>query len=251
VATGEGSRALILQGSIERFDLASVLQFLAHNAATGILEIRDFEEHGRIYLVKGRLEGISLPRTDDRLGVHLIKGGLLNEDQLARVLMEETPGSEGAEGRKPLGQRLVERGFTNEGIIRKAMHRLILARMFELAHWRTGVFSYDEPEVMPEFQIAIRGDIQELLLQTQIRIDHGERPRKLAGVRQVDPCSGCPVTDCSPTVKLKYLRKDLCLWRKMSAVPDVRRETHGVAQNPRVSGDPRSEMVLEGAWTQF
>ncbi len=172
---------MILQGSIERFDLGSVLQFLAHNAATGILEIRDFEEHGRIYLVKGRLEGISLPRTDDRLGVHLIKGGVLNEDQLARVLMEEMPGFEGAEGHKPLGQRLVERGFTNEGIIRQAMYRLIMARMFELAHWRTGEFAYDEPDEMPEFQIAIRGDVQELLLRTQIRIDQGERPRKQSG----------------------------------------------------------------------
>jgi hypothetical protein len=242
---------LILQGSIERFDLGSVLQFLAHNAATGILEIRDFEEHGRIYLVKGRLEGISLPRTDDRLGVHLIKGGVLNEDQLARVLMEEMPGFEGGEGRKPLGQRLVERGFTNEGIIRQAMYRLIMARMFELAHWRTGEFAYDEPDEMPEFQIAIRGDVQELLLRTQIRIDQGERPRKQAGVRQADPCSGCPATDCSPAVKLKYLKKDLCVWRKMSSVPDVRREPYAAAQEARASADPRSEMVLEGAWTQF
>ena len=39
---------MVLRGSIERFDLGSVLQFLALNAATGILEIRDYEEHGHI-----------------------------------------------------------------------------------------------------------------------------------------------------------------------------------------------------------
>lgn len=244
---------MILHGSIERFDLASVLQFLAQNAATGILQIRDFEEHGYIYLVKGRLEGISLPLTDDRLGVHLIKGGLLNEGQLARVLMEEAARPEDREGHKPLGQRLVEKGFTSEAIIRQAMYRLIMARMFELAHWRTGVFTYDEPEEMPEFRIAIRGDVQELLLQTQVRIDHGERPRKRVSVKQNDlgPCYACPVTDCSPAVKAKYLRKDLCLWRKMSTVPDVRREALGATQELHSPADPRSETALQGAWAQF
>ncbi len=244
---------MILHGSIERFDLGSVLQFLAQNTATGILEIRDFEEHGYVYLVKGCLEGISLPLTDDRLGVHLIRGGLLNEDQLARVLMDTAARPEDREGRKPLGQRLVEKGFTNEAIIRQAMYRLIMARMFELAHWRTGVFTYDEPDEMPEFQIAIRGDVQELLLQTQLRIDHGETPRKRLRIKQNDPglCYGCPVTDCSPAIKQKYLKKDMCLWRKMSTVPDVRRETAREVAELSVSADYRSEAALQGAWVSF
>ncbi len=219
----------------------------------GILEIRDFEEHGYVYLVKGRLEGISLPLTDDRLGVYLVKGGLLNEDQLARVLMDAAACPEDREGRKPLGQRLVEKGFTNEAIIRQAMYRLIMARMFELAHWRTGVFTYDEPDEMPEFQIAIRGDVQELLLQTQLRIDHGEKPRKRLSIKQNDPCLcyGCRVTDCSPAIKQKYLKKDMCLWRKMSTVPDVRRETPREVAELSVSADYRSEAALQGTWVSF
>ncbi len=102
---------MILRGSIERFDLGSVLQFLAQNAATGILEIRDYEEHGHIYLVKGRLEAISLPVTDDRLGVFMVKHGLVAEAQLAKVLMEEASGADASRGNVPLGQRLADRGF--------------------------------------------------------------------------------------------------------------------------------------------
>jgi hypothetical protein len=240
---------VILHGSIERFDVGSVLQFLAQNAATGILEIRDSEEHGFVYLVKGRLEAISLPLTDDKLGMYLVKSGLLGEGQLTKILLDEA-GSNGEDWRKPLGQRLVEKGFTTEGIIRQAMCRLTMARMFELAHWRTGVFNYDEPEEMPEFRIAIRGDVQELLLQAQLRIDHGERPRKRVGARQ-DPCCGCPVTDCSPAVKQKYLKKDACLWRSMSAVPDV-------GTDHRDKSDPRSpyeggtgESLRQGTWVEF
>jgi hypothetical protein len=242
---------MILQGSIERFDLGSVLQFLALNAATGILEVRDHEDHGYIYLVKGRLEAISLPLSDDRLGIHLVKSGLLNEGNLTRVLMEEAGNGEGVDVRKPLGQRLVEKGFTSETVVRQAMCRLTMARMFELAHWHTGVFTYDEPQHMPRFDISIRGDVQELLLQTQVRIDHGEKPRKRAGVLPEGPCYRCPVTDCSPVVRQKYLKKDLCLWRQMSSVPDVRTGP-GNGVNPLYAEeDPNDAATFDRAWVQF
>ena len=48
-----------LEGSIHRFNLAGVLQFLAQSASTGVLEVRDFEEYGFIYLVNGQVEAIS------------------------------------------------------------------------------------------------------------------------------------------------------------------------------------------------
>jgi len=247
---------MILRGSIERFDLASVLQFLAQNACTGILEIRDYEEHGQIYLVKGRLEAISLPLTDDRLGVFLLKHGLVAENQLARVLMEEAAGLQAGEARKPLGERLAERGFVSETVIRQAVYRLTMARMFEIAHWRKGVFSYDEPEHMPDFRISIRGDVQELLLQAQVRIDHGEKPRKQVPRLQevTDLCQGCTVTDCSPAVKVKYLRKDTCLWRKMSSPPDVAFEPRTPARGDSHSvyaEEARAEAAMQGQWGQF
>ena len=69
---------MLLSGSIHKFDLASVLQFLAHEQATGILEVRDFDEYGFIYLIDGRVQGISLPMTDDKLGSRLVRAGLLD-----------------------------------------------------------------------------------------------------------------------------------------------------------------------------
>ena len=241
---------MILRGSIERFDLGSVLQFLAQNAATGILEIRDYEEHGRVYLVKGRLEAISLPLTDDRLGVFLLKHGLVAENQLARVLMEEAAGLEGDDARKPLGQRLVERGFVGATVIRQAMYRLTMARIFEITHWRSGVFSYDEPEQMPDFQISIRGDVQELLLKTQVRIDHGEKPRKMVSAKRDDQCYGCTVTDCSPAIRLKHPKRDTCLWRKMSSPPDVVAEPRRLGKRLHAE-EASNEVVLQSQWGQF
>lgn len=247
---------MILQGSIERFDLGSVLQFLAQNAATGILEIKDYEEHGQIYLVKGRLEAISLPVTDDRLGVFLLRHGLVAEPQLAKVLMEEAESANGGRPRIPLGQRLVDRGFVSVDVIRKAMQRLTMARMFEIAQWRSGVFSYDEPEVMPEFKIAIQGNVQELLLHTQVRIDHGDKPRKrLVAVQQDGFCAGCTVKDCTPEIRLKYLKKDTCLWRTMSSPSAVSLDAHREARTQGLQSvyadEAKYEAAMAGRWGQF
>jgi hypothetical protein len=124
---------MLLEGSIHRFNLAGVLQFLAQNAATGVLEVRDIEEYGFVYLVDGRVESISLPITDEKLGTHLLKAGCLSEQQLAEALMEDSALAHDQKRLKPLGQRLVEKGWTNEDRIREVMGRQTPDQVFELA----------------------------------------------------------------------------------------------------------------------
>jgi hypothetical protein len=212
---------MLLQGSIHRFDLAGVLQFLAQNAATGVLEVRDFEEYGFIYLVGGGVEGISLPITDEKLGTRLVKAGCLSEQQLAEALIEDSALTHDQKKFKPLGQRLIERGFTSEARIREVMSRQTLDQVFELAHWKSGVFIYDEPEKMPHFQVTIQGDVQELLLDAYRRIDEGERSRKTVNTVDNEVCYACPLDDeCTPAIKAKHLKQDVCLWREMGAVLD-------------------------------
>jgi len=210
-----------LEGSIHRFSLASVLQFLAQNAATGVLEVRDFEEYGFIYLVDGRVEGISLPITDELLGARLLKAGCLSEQQLGEALMDDAALTPGEKRLEPLGQRLVKKGFTSEASGRAVMRRQILDEVFELAHWRNGVFKYDEPDEMPVFQVAVEGDVQALLLDAQRRIDEGERPTKTGDAADHEACFACSLeSDCPDAIKAKYLKHDGCLWRKMTAVID-------------------------------
>ncbi len=212
---------MLLQGSIHRFDLASVLQFLAQDAATGVLEVRDFEEYGFIYLVDGGVEGISLPVTDEKLGTRLLKAGCLSELQLADALIEDSALSHDEKKVKPLGQRLIEKGFTSEARIREVMGRQTLDQVFELAHWQNGIFIYDEPEQMPRFQIAIQGNVQQLLLDAYRRIDEGEHSRKSVNRVENEVCYACPLDgECTPAIRAKHLKSDVCLWREMGAVLD-------------------------------
>jgi hypothetical protein len=212
---------MLLEGSIHRFSLAGVLQFLAQGAATGVLEVRDFEEYGFIYLVRGRVEAISLPITDEKLGTRLVKAGCLTEQRLAEALMEDSGLSHDEKKFKPLGQRLIEKGYTTTEEIRHIMERQTLDQVFELAHWTNGVFLYEEPELMPRFQVAIEGDVQGLLLDAYRRIDEGERARKTRNPVENEVCYACPLAEeCGAGIKTKYLKKDICLWREMAAVLD-------------------------------
>jgi hypothetical protein len=212
---------MLLQGSIHRFNLAGILQFLAQDAATGVLEVRDFEEYGFIYLVEGRVEAISLPITDEKLGTRLVRAGCLSEQQLAEALIEDAGLSHDQKKFKPLGQRLIEKGYTSEDRVRHVMARQTMDQVFELAHWRNGVFLFDEPERMPHFQVAIQGNVQQLLLDAYRRIDEGERSRKEAQTVDNEVCYACPLEDeCTDKIRTRHLKKDLCLWREMGAVLD-------------------------------
>jgi hypothetical protein len=212
---------MLLQGSIHRFNLAGILQFLAQSAATGVLEVRDFEEYGFIYLIEGRVEAISLPITDEKLGTRLVKGGCLSEQQLAEALIEDAGLTHDQRKFKPLGQRLIDKGYTSVARVRAVMGRQTMDQVFELAHWRNGVFIYDEPERMPQFQVTIQGNVQQLLLDAYRRIDEGEQARKAAQFVDNEVCYACPLEDeCTDKIRARHLKKDVCLWREMGAVLD-------------------------------
>ena len=210
---------MLLQGSIRRFDLAAVLQFLAQCEATGVLEVRDFDEFGFIYLFGGHVEAISLPITDEKLGSRLVKAGALTEQQLAETLMEEATMTREEKKAMPLGQRLIDKGYTDERTIQDIMAHQLMDQVFALAQWQNGVFLYDEPERMPEFKVSIQGNVQQLLLDAYRRIDEGEVARVQKTVVENEVCFACPLeAECDDDIKAKYLKKDVCLWRKMGAV---------------------------------
>ena len=122
---------------------------------------------------------------------------------------------------KPLGQRLLDKGYITADQVRDIMAKQTLDQVFALAHWRNGVFEFDEPEKMPEFTIRITGSVQELLLDAYRRIDEGELMKTNKTVVDNEVCFRCPVEgQCSDEIKERYLKHDVCLWRRMGAVID-------------------------------
>ncbi len=212
---------MLLEGSIRKFRLAHVLQLLAHTGATGVLEIRSSEEYGYIYLINGRVEGISLPLNDEKLGMRLLRAGYLNERQLAEALADDSSFTHEDKEAKPLGQRLVAKGFTTEARIREIVRKQASDWLFELVQWRDGIFVYEEPDEMPEFQVRIQADLKDLLREANQRIVENRRVVKTEHQHTHPLCASCPVaSECSDEIKARYLKQDVCLWRSMSAVVD-------------------------------
>ena len=239
---------MLLSGSIRKFKLASILQFLAQEQATGILEVRDFDEYGFIYLIEGRVQGISLPVTDEKLGTRLVKAGLLTEPQLSEVLMADTLLSKEEKKAKPLGQRLLEKGYITADQVRDIMLRQTLDQIFALAHWQNGAFEFDASDAMPEFTIRITGSVQELLLDAYRRIDEGERMKVAKTVVDNEVCYRCPVAgECTEEIKEKYLKPDVCLWRRLGAIIDDDYERVQDAQRLYKSRDDAEKPTLETA----
>jgi len=122
---------------------------------------------------------------------------------------------------KPLGQRLLDKGYITADQVRDIMVKQTLDQIFALAHWQNGMFEFDEPERMPEFSIRIAGNVQELLLDAYRRIDEGEKLKTNKTVVENEVCFGCPVEgDCTDEIKERYLKSDVCLWRRMGAIID-------------------------------
>ena len=109
---------------------------------------------------------------------------------------------------KPLGQRLLDKGYITADQVRDIMAKQTLDQIFALAHWQNGVFEFDESDAMPEFTIRIVGSVQALLLDAYRRIDEGEVMKTSKTVVDNEVCYGCPVAaECSPRIKEKLLEE--------------------------------------------
>jgi hypothetical protein len=133
-------------------------------------------------------------------------------------------------------------------MVREVMRQQTLDQVFELAQWHNGVFAYDETEQMPHFQVAIQSNVQELLLDAQRRIDEGELSRKSVNAPAEVLCYGCPVEDeCTPAIKAKHLKRDVCLWREMGAVLESDYDALRDARQRYRPADGNSTPVLDAS----
>jgi len=83
---------MIFWGDIAEFPLFSILQFLAQQRRSGILEIQDFEESGAVYLGSGRIEAVSLVQGDEAFGQRLIAADALTEAEVKECWMRWSNG---------------------------------------------------------------------------------------------------------------------------------------------------------------
>jgi hypothetical protein len=219
---------MILWGDIRQFPLFTVLQFLASQRVTGVLEIQDFEDVGAIYLNKGRIEMVSSGEWDERLGARLVVAGALTESQVKECWMEAGT----SDDERPAVALLLERAEGEHRALREIVDAHTGDMVMELMSWNTGTFRLATPARQVKFPVVPLRKTDEMLLEAFRRVDEGERPWREKMLTDEELCLTCTI-ECSEEIKSRYLKADLCLWRSM---PSILKDTIYKAAKERRSG---------------
>lgn len=204
---------MILWGDIAEFPLFVVLQFLATQRRTGVLEIQDFEEQGAVYLSAGRIEAISLAQADEDLGPRLVAAGALTETEVKECWMRWSSDDEG----QPLMAHLLQAAHADAPALVSVVDRHAADQVMQLMYWSTGTFRFAVPAQKVHFRVVPSVSVENLLLEAYRRVDEGERPRREKVFVEEELCVSCTV-ECSDKIKARYLKQDICLWRNMPSV---------------------------------
>lgn len=227
---------MILWGDIRQFPLLAVLQFLGGQQRTGILEIQDFEEVGTIYVGRGRIDAVSAREWDEALGRRLVKAAALTEKELKECLIK---GGDGETDNGPVGPvtptLLLQRARGDLRTLREIVDNHVGDVVMQLMFWSSGTFRFSLPAKSLAFTVVPFRGMEELLLDAIRRVDEGERPWREKVPAEVDLCRACTL-NCSPEMKSRYLKADVCLWRTL---PSVLRES--VYQSERSRGPSEYE----------
>ena len=77
-----------------------------------------------------------------------------------------------------------------------------------------------------------------MLLDAYRRVDEGERPSRDKISHEQELCLTCTI-ECSPEIKARYLKPDVCLWRAMPSVlkDPIFRGLRKLGRGPRADED--------------
>ncbi len=229
---------MILWGNIGEFPLFTVLQFLASQRRTGILEIQDFEEYGAVYMSRGRIEAISLPQADEEMGQRLVVAGAMTENQVKECWMNWSGGETGL----PLLAHLLDTARSEHAALVKIVDRHTADQVMQLMYWSAGTFRFTMPTETIRFPVVPSVDVENLLLEAYRRVDEGERPRREKVSMEEELCMSCSL-ECTPKIKTRYLKPDVCLWRNM---PSILKDSrfHGRKKKRSVEDDDPGDLAF-------
>jgi CheY-like chemotaxis protein len=150
VAAEVASR-VALAGDMSVIPIGAALQLLQIEAQTGLLVVTDGKtemtlslRNGLIDLVQARGAG-----REFRLGRYFVEHGLVSDEDIDRLLRDNTPtqrpredGSEHTGGKRPLGDLLVDAGRISRSQLRDALARQSSELVYEVVRWPRGRFEF-------------------------------------------------------------------------------------------------------------
>lgn len=149
-----------LEGDLAHFFPTEVLQLLQLAQASGRLELRREGERVDLFLERGRPVFARTSGLAVRAGEVLLHRGQVRAEALARALERQQ-----ADGRRRIGELLVEAGDARPEQVRDAVHEVLRRIVYGLVLWRDGRFRFVPGEGGSGEDIQIDLDLDRLILE--------------------------------------------------------------------------------------
>ncbi|MBK8596838.1 MAG: DUF4388 domain-containing protein [Holophagales bacterium] len=161
-----------LNGTLDTFSLADLLQWLEMNRLSGRVAITRGDERRTIDLKDGAIVFVSSLRPEERLGTYLASRGILPEPVVYEVLADSF-----LTGRS-LTRLILECGLLPREELATAVEQLALKILLDLFHWHGATFVFDPSIATEDFlriQLSLRGQV--LALEGARSVDDTARIR--------------------------------------------------------------------------
>ncbi len=161
-----------LNGTLDTFSLADLLQWLEINRLSGRVTVSRGEDRRTIDLKDGAIVFVSSIRSEERLGTYLASRGILPEPAVYEVLADSF-----LTGRN-LTRLVLECGILQREELAAAVEQLALKILLDLFHWQGASFVYDPSIATEDFlriQLSLRGQV--LALEGARSVDDTARTR--------------------------------------------------------------------------
>ncbi len=184
-----------LEGRLEHVSLGEILQLLTHQRQSGVLEIEKQPSRSRrsvTVCLKDGAVSLALGQVDEsqfRLGRYLLREGLIDRDELERIVRNRAQRSDVAPSRRGasqqhraqrsdgrasglLGTHLVKLGYVSADELSKILVQQTSELIYEALRWRRGRFRFLRFATRPEAADARLGlPLASILMEGLRRVD--------------------------------------------------------------------------------
>jgi hypothetical protein len=158
---------MLLQGSLQEFSLANVLQLVKMSAKTGVLTLERRHEHGRVYFRDGQVYYATLEPQVMPLGERLVRAGHIKQEHLDEALAEQRGEASGSR----IGAILVNKGYLDRGVLAAAVADQIEETAFSLLTWTEGQFEFKAGGPAADEDIIVELSVEGVIMDGVRRLD--------------------------------------------------------------------------------
>ncbi|MFP4159327.1 MAG: DUF4388 domain-containing protein [Desulfobacterales bacterium] len=174
-----------IKGTLETFDLSSLLQMLTSEKKTGRLTIRSDTNQVQIFFRQGDLVFATEKNKSNRIGQLLLNNGLVSRQALDTCL------DLSREKKQFIGKTLVENGYLTQAELNAFLLKQAENSIYNVFLWKNAAFAYKDSEIDTRAMAGRKFNTMNILLEASRRIDELEvLKKKIPDDKAVLKCTG-------------------------------------------------------------